>query len=55
MYTLTTLCYTRLEIGKTRVKNINKSQDKFRHMKEEGGILIFDTGGGRNGTTTKRA
>ena len=24
-------------------------------MEEEGGIIIFDTGGGRNGTATRRA
>ena len=29
---------------------MQKSQEQSRHMEEEGGILIFDTGGGSNGT-----
>ena len=33
---------------------MQKSQDQFRHMEEQGGILIFDTGGGINDTTTRR-
>ena len=40
---------------KTKVRNIQKSQEKFIHMGEEGGILIFDTSGGSSSTTTRRA
>ena len=29
---------------------MQNSQEQFRYMEEEGDILIFDTGGGRNGT-----
>ena len=39
---------------KTKVINIQKSQEKPRHMKEEGDILIFDTGSVRNGAITRR-
>ena len=33
---------------------MQKSQEQSRHMEEDGDILIFDTGGGSNGTMTKR-
>ena len=34
---------------------MQKSQEQYRDMEEEGDILIFDTGGGRSGTTTRIA
>ena len=34
---------------------MQKSQEQCRHMEKENDILIFDTVGGRNYNTTKRA
>ena len=33
---------------------MHKSKEQSRHVEEEYGILIFDTGGGSNGTTKRR-
>ena len=54
IYTLPTLCESRLAIINTKARNIHKSQEQLRHTEEEAGILIFDTGGERNGTITRR-
>ena len=50
IYTLPTLCGSRLEINKTKAINIRKNQEQLIHMEEEGDILIFDTGDRRSGT-----
>ena len=55
IFTLTTLCESRLAIIKTKERNLHKSVEQSRHMEEEGDILIFDTGGERNRITTRRA
>ena len=34
---------------------MQKSQEQFRHMEQEGDIVIFDTDGGSYGTITRRA
>ena len=39
---------------KNKARNMHKSKEQSRHVEEEYGILIFDTGGGSNGTTKRR-
>ena len=55
IYTLPTLCEYRLETSKTKARNMQKSQDQYIHIKEEGDKRIFETGGVRNGIITRRA
>ena len=53
IYTFPILCESSLSIRETKARNNQKSQEQSGYMKEEDDILIFDTGGGRNGTTTR--
>ena len=55
IYTLPTLCGSRISISKTKARNIQNVQNQYRHIEEEGDILIYTTGGVRNGTIKIRA
>ena len=55
IYTLPTLCGSRISISKTKARNIQNVQNQYIHIEEEGDILIYTTGGVSNGTITIRA